>query len=94
VAESDVFKHAVDALCTRCVSRDWFKRPQLKVLHDAFVLARFAQRCKVDHVHLAKSAAQWPDGFVRIGAQNHNVEVTSTHGGRKLGKNTGRSKAR
>jgi hypothetical protein len=79
------FKTSVDALCARCNSKDWFNRPQLKFLHDAFVLARFAQRRKVDEVRLAESTARWPDGFVRIGRQTHNIEVTSTHGGRKLG---------
>jgi Arm DNA-binding domain len=28
---------------------------------------------------------RWPDGFVKLDGQTHNVEVTSTHGGRKLG---------
>lgn len=81
----DAFKALVDPLCARCASRDWFNRPQLKFLHDAFVLARFARRQCVDEVCLAEPSAQWPDGFVRAAGQMHNIEVTSTHGGRKLG---------
>jgi hypothetical protein len=80
------FKGTVDALSARCVSEDWFNRPQLKFLHDAFVLARLAMRGSVDGVRLAETSARWPDGFVRIAGKVHNVEVTSTHGGRKLGK--------
>jgi hypothetical protein len=81
----EAFKKAVDALSARCASGDWFNSPQLKFLHDAFVLARFAQRRKVDQVRLAEATAQWPDGYVRIGSRTHNIEITSTHGGRKLG---------
>jgi hypothetical protein len=81
----EAFKAAVDAVCARCVSRDWFNRPQLKFLHDAFVLARFARHQRVDEVCLAEPSAQWPDGFVRVAGKTHNIEVTSTHGGRKLG---------
>jgi len=79
------FKADVDALCARCPSKEWFNRPQLKFLHDAFVLARFALYQRADEVRLAKPAEQWPDGFVRIAGKTHNVEVTSTHGGRRLG---------
>jgi hypothetical protein len=82
----DAFKAAVDALCARCVSKDWFNRSQLKFLHDAFVLARFARHQHMDEVCLAEPSAQWRDGFVRVAGKTHNVEVTSTHGGRKLGK--------
>jgi hypothetical protein len=82
---SDAFKDAVDALSARCVSKDWFNRPQLKFLHDAFVLARFARHQRVDKVRLAEPSAQWPDGFVQFADKLHNIEVTSTHGGRKLG---------
>jgi hypothetical protein len=81
----DAFKAAIDALCARCVSKDWFNRPQLKFLHDGFVLARFARHQRVDEVRLAEASAQWPDGFVRLAGKVHNIEVTSTHGGRKLG---------
>ena len=79
------FKVEVDALCARCVSRDWFNRTQLKFLHDAFVLARFALHSHVNEVRLAEASVQWPDGFVRIEGKTHNIEVTSTHGGRRLG---------
>jgi hypothetical protein len=79
------FKGEVDALCARCASEDWFRRPQLKFLHDAFVLARFAVQSHVDDVSLVTLPAQWPDGVVRVGDKAHNIEVTSTHGGRLLG---------
>src|ERR1700690_4265613 len=49
----DAFKATIDALCGRCVSKDWFNRPQLKFLHDAFVLARFARHRRVDEVRLS-----------------------------------------
>lgn len=80
------FKASVDAFCSRCNSKDWFNRPQLKFLHDAFVLARFAVQHPAEEVRLTERAAQWPDGFVRIEKRTYNIEVTSTHGGRKLGK--------
>src|SRR5271166_4789002 len=72
----DAFKAAVDALGARCVSGDWFNRPQLKFLQDAFVLAHFTQRQDVDDVCLAEPSAQWPDGFARIAGKTHNIEVT------------------
>jgi hypothetical protein len=81
----DKFKAAVDVLCDRCASADWFNRPQLKFLHEAFVLARFAQRISADKVRLAQTSLRWPDGFVQISGKAHSVEVTSTHGGRRLG---------
>jgi hypothetical protein len=81
----DDFKAVTDAACVRCVSNDWFNIPKLKFLHDAFVLARFARKQKVDGVRLAEPAEQWPDGYVRIEGRIHNVEITSTHGGRRLG---------
>lgn len=80
----DAFKVEVDRLCACCASKDWFSRPQLKFLHDALVLARFARRRRVDEVRLAERSAQWPDGFVRVTGKVQNIEVTSTHGGRKL----------
>jgi hypothetical protein len=42
----------------RCASKDWFNRPRLKFLHDAFVLARFAWHQRVDR-------AFTPDVFSR-----------------------------
>jgi hypothetical protein len=68
------FKASVDALCA-----------QLKFLHDALVLARFARHQRADKVRLAEPSAQWPDGFVQVAGKTHYIEVTSTHGGRKLG---------
>jgi len=40
----------------------------------------------VEGVHLASSSEQWPDGYVKLLGKTHNIEVTSTHGGRRLGK--------
>src|SRR5262245_11989947 len=79
------FQSAVHLLCKRCNSSDWFNRPNLKFLHDAFVLAKVVGHLAVDQVRLASPADQWPDGYVRVGNRDHNVEVTSAHGGRKLG---------
>jgi hypothetical protein len=36
------FKVSVGGFSARCTSKDWFSRPELKFLHEAFVLARFA----------------------------------------------------
>jgi hypothetical protein len=72
-------------LCDRCSSEDWFNRPHLKFLHDAYVLAEFVGLVLVDRVRLAGAPERWPDGYVEIGGKIHYVEVTSTHGGRKLG---------
>jgi hypothetical protein len=76
------------ALCASFRSRpsEFFNRQQLKFLRDAYVLAEFARLQKAEVVRLADPAEQWPDGLVNIGGMVHNVEVTSTHGGRKLGK--------
>ena len=82
----DVFKTTTDALCARCASKDWFNSPHLKFLHDAFVLARFARTQEVESVRLAGPLERWPDGLVRLDGKDHNIEVTSTHGGRRLGK--------
>jgi hypothetical protein len=81
----DAFQSDVAALCKRCNSSDWFNRPRLKFLHDAFVLAEFVGHRPVDQVRLTAPLERWPDGCVRIGKTEHNVEVTSEHGGRKLG---------
>jgi len=56
-----------------------------KFLHDAYVLAKFAGKVGADEVCLAPKNETWPDGFVRLGDRVHKVEVTSTHGDRKLG---------
>jgi hypothetical protein len=34
---------------------------------------------------LTSPSEQWPDGYVKVSGKTHNIEVTSTHGGRKLG---------
>jgi len=57
----------------------------MKFLHDAYVLAEFADRMCVDKVRLQRRSEQWPDGFVEVSKKTYNVEVTSTHDGRKLG---------
>ena len=79
------FRDAVHTLHKRCNSPDFFIRPDLKFLHDAFVIAEFTARQSVSQVRLAGPSDQWPDGYVRVGGKDHNVEVTSEHGGRKLG---------
>ena len=78
------FKRLADAACARYKSREWFSSPRVKFLHDAYVLARFARDQKVDRVRLSPMSDQWPDGYARIGRRVHNIEITSTHGGRKL----------
>jgi hypothetical protein len=83
--EPDDFIAATNALCRRCNSEDWFNRPHLKFLHDAYVLAEFVGLIAVDGVRLASSSERWPDGYIKLSGKTHNVEVTSTHGGRKLG---------
>jgi hypothetical protein len=72
-------------LCDRCGSEDWFNRPHLKFLHDAYVLAEFVRLAPVQTVRLAGSSEQWPDGHVTVAGNPHKIEITSTHGGRKLG---------
>jgi hypothetical protein len=69
----------------RNANPDFFLRPGLKFLHDAYVLAKFAAKIGADQVRLADRRDQWPDGFVRVSKRTIKVEVTSTHGGRKLG---------
>jgi hypothetical protein len=80
------FIAATKALSDRCNSEDWFNRPHLKFLHDAYVLAEFVGLMSVERVRLATSSEQWPDGHVKLSGKTHNIEVTSTHGGRRLGK--------
>ncbi len=79
------FYTATKALCGRCQSSEYFNRPRLKFLHDAYVLAKFVKLSGAEAVRLAAPADQWPDGFVRLQGHVHNIEITSTHGGRKLG---------
>lgn len=79
------FSHLTSALCSRCKSAAYFNQPQLKYLHDAYVLAKFARLQNPESVRLAAASDQWPDGFIKFQGQIHNIEVTSTHGGRKLG---------
>jgi hypothetical protein len=79
------FRDDVLQLCSRCSPSDYFSQPRLKFLHDAFVLAKFATKRSVDQIRLASRDERWPDGHVKIGSRTFNVEVTSTHGDRKLG---------
>lgn len=81
----DTFARKERALRLRNVDADFFVQPQLKFLHDAYVLAKFAARIGADDVRLADRREQWPDGFVRFNKRTTKVEVTSTHGGRRLG---------
>jgi hypothetical protein len=80
------FSDTTMALCSRYKSAAYFNQPRLKHLHDAYVLAKFARLEEVESVRLAAPSEQWPDGFIKHCCQIHNIEVTSTHGGRKLGK--------
>ena len=75
-----------NTLCGRCNSEDFFNRPYLKFLHDAYVLAKLVELTPVENVRLAGVADQWPDGYVTLAGKTHNIEITSTHGRRKLGK--------
>jgi hypothetical protein len=81
----ETFSRTERPLRLRNADPDFFVKPQLKFLHDAYVLAKFAARIGADQVRLADRRDQWPDGFVRVGKCIVKVEVTSTHGGRKLG---------
>jgi len=81
----DDFSNTTLAMCKRCLSADYFNRPRLKFLHDAYVLAKFARLKGANSVRLAALSDQWPDGFIKLQGEAYNIEVTSTHGGRKLG---------
>jgi hypothetical protein len=81
----DDFSKTTLSMCRRCLSRDYFNRPKLNFLHDAYVLAKFAKLRGAESVRLAAPSDQWPDGFIKLRGRIHNIEVTSTHGGRKLG---------
>jgi hypothetical protein len=81
----EMFSRTERPLRLRNADPDFFVQPQLKFLHDAYVLAKFAARIGADQVRLADRRDQWPDGFVRVNKRTIKVEVTSTHGGRKLG---------
>ena len=71
-------------LCGRSPEVEFFNNPKLKrVLHDAYVLAEFVRLSSVDGVWL--NSDDWPDGFVRTSGVAEKIEVTSTHGDRKLG---------
>jgi hypothetical protein len=80
------FRDTTEGLCSRCRSSEYFNRPQLKFLHDAYVLAEFVRLQPVESVRLASRSDQWPDGFVKLQGRVRNIEITSAHGGRKLGR--------
>jgi hypothetical protein len=82
---AEFFSKDVMGLCNRCSSSDYFRQPRLNFLQEAFVLAEFATKRRVGQVRLAPPNERWPDGYVKIEDRTFNVEVTSTHGGRKLG---------
>jgi hypothetical protein len=81
----ETFSRTERPLRLRNADPDFFAQPQLKFLHDAYVLAKFAARIGADQVRLTDRRDQWPDGYVRASKRTIKVEVTSTHGGRKLG---------
>lgn len=81
----DAFQSIENSLRLRNTSPDFFLQPQLKFLHDAYVIAKLGAKSGADQVRLADRRDQWPDGFVRMNKCAINVEVTSTHGDRKLG---------
>jgi hypothetical protein len=82
---AEAFYADTTALRERCAPPDYFLQSRLKFLHDAHVLAKFARLQGVDQVRLASHDENWPDGRVVIQNRRFNIEVTSTHGGRKLG---------
>jgi hypothetical protein len=82
---AQIFRDDVKALNRRCLSWDFFLNPHLKFLHDGDVLADFANLRCVDQVRLAAPKENWPDGYVKIRGRSYAIEVTSAHGGRKLG---------
>ena len=72
--DPDAFKATSDALLARYIYNnrpDLFFKPELKFLHDAFVLARFACRHGVDRVRLEQPSKEWPDGVVQIAGEEH-----------------------
>lgn len=82
---AEAFHADTEALRKRCAPPDYFLQSRLKFLHDARVLAKFARLQSVDQVRLADHNENWPDGRVVIQHRQFNIEVTSTHGGCKLG---------
>jgi hypothetical protein len=80
------FREVVHRLCKRARSSRFFNDPQYVFLRDAWVIAEFVHHQPVDQVRLANRSEQWPDGYVRIGGNIENVEVTiALTDGRKMG---------
>jgi hypothetical protein len=50
------------------------------------VLGKFAKRQRAEAVRQVAASERWPDGLIRLEGRDHDIEITSTHGGRKLGK--------
>jgi hypothetical protein len=73
-------------LCARSPGPEFFNRAQFKFLREAYVLGKFAKRQRAEAVRLVAPSERWPDGLIRLEGRDHGIEVTSTHGGRKLGK--------
>ena len=84
------FSYTALTMCKRCRSGDYFNQPQLNFLREAYVIAKFGSLQGIDGVRLGSD--QWPDGFIKFQGKTYNVEVTSTHGGRKLGQEYRRSR--
>jgi hypothetical protein len=80
------FAKKTRSLSRRCRSSEYFNNPRLNFLRDAYVLAELASLKNADEVRLCSPADQWPDGLMKYRGQVYNIEVTSTHGGKKLGK--------
>jgi hypothetical protein len=72
---SDAFITTSNALRTRCRASDFFNRPELKFLSDAYVLAEFVRLYRLDGVRLARADEQWPDGMIKSSGKEHNIEV-------------------
>jgi hypothetical protein len=81
------FGNAVCKFHKRCRSREIFNDPGLSFLLDAWSLAEFARRKgDIDQVRMADPNEQWPDGYILVQGEVHNVEVTTALSpGRKMG---------
>lgn len=62
----ETFSRTERLLRLRNADRDFFVQPQLKLLHNAYVLAKFAARVGADQIRLTDRRDQWPDGFVTV----------------------------
>jgi hypothetical protein len=85
---SQQFRDTTESLCSRCRSSEYFNRPQLKFLHDAYVLAEFIRLEPVESVRLASRSDQWPDGFVKLQGRVRKIEITAHTAAGSLVENT------